>query len=67
MKPCSECGANGHALTIRISYRLDPTNWKPEKRLLCKKCRDTLGWAIESGERTETIIDQPGFRRNRGA
>lgn len=61
-KPCGECGKYGAMETVRLSFRLDPRNWQKEQRVLCRRCRDELGFTLESYQRTETLLDQPQLR-----
>lgn len=44
---CDHCQARDP----RKSYRLDPVNWKPEYKLLCKPCRAKHGYREVSYER----------------
>jgi len=39
---CSECGV--YHDTVRMCQKLNPRNWHPERRRLCVKCRQTVGF-----------------------
>lgn len=46
-KPCEECGKRS---ILRV-YRLDPVNWRPHERLLCRECSRRHGYTPVSYER----------------